>query len=93
MENINLTNIYLKLAKRFGFNEMKVSSILPTNREPIDMLMYFNGGNMKESDLGLVETIIKNNTNTTKNINISLKNSTLEIYVEFGNSNFIDDLF
>lgn len=100
MKNVNLTGIFLAMVESFGVNSFNLTSIVPEGGEPIDALITFDGGDFNWFDLEdaankceAVENIVKANlTGEVLQIRTSIKNSKLELYIEFENSKFLDDL-
>lgn len=100
MKNVNLTGLFLALATQFGVKSFEVSCITPNGSEPIDVLMYFKEGIVEVNDIPKILDIVKENTGEVKETGVKLTDNGfsniefkgIEIYIEFINSTFIDEL-
>lgn len=99
MKNVNLTGIFLAMASTFGCAGFNTNSLIPTDGEPIDMMLMFNVNKdtFKDEDIAKVNEIVYANIGeVVKQVDIKFDgdktNSNLTIYVEFANSTFIDNL-
>lgn len=93
MKNVNLTGLFLAMSAEFGVAGFELACITPVGKEPIDALIHFKDGLIGVFDLGKAEEIVKANlTGDVKQFNVSLMSGEIEVYIEFTNSTFIDEL-
>jgi len=94
MKNVNLSLIFLGMVADFGARGMEVSSIVPDGGiEPIDALISFKGCDMSTFDQHKADTIIADNiTGNVLQAVVKPKEDSIELYIEFENSKFLDDL-
>lgn len=94
MKNVNLTGIFLAMVAEFGVNHMQLDSIVPVGGdEPIDALISFKGCDMATFDQHKADTILSDNiTGKVLQAVVKAKDDSIEVYIEFENSDFIDSL-
>lgn len=94
MKNVNLSLIFLGMIADFGARGMNVTSIVPEGgEEPIDALITFTGCDMKSFDQHKADTIIADNiTGNVLQAVVKPKEDVIELYVEFENSKYLDEL-
>lgn len=85
MKNLNLTNLYLDLVKHYDVTGFDLSSLRKINdTEVMDVLMFFSPKNILIVDLQVVREIVNNNiAGFVKNIGVDIKESKIEIFIEF----------
>lgn len=93
MKNVNLTGLFLAMVAKFSVNSFDLHSVVPEGGEPIDALITFKGGNVGVFDLGKVLELVKENlTDAIKESGVKIKEGNVQVYIEFANSTFIDEL-
>jgi len=93
MKNVNLTGIFLAMIAQFGVSGFELSSIIPIDKEPIDALIKFKDATVNEEDIASINEIIYANViGEVRQVEAKLKDGTIEIYIEFTNSEFLDTL-
>ena len=99
MKNVNLTGLFLAMNENFNCAGFNCNSLIPDGREPIDMMLVFNvnKNTFKNEDIAKVNKIVYEHiTGEVKQVNIQFDddktNGNLTIYIEFMNSEFIDNL-
>lgn len=95
MKNVKLSGIFLAMVAEFGTRGFEVTSIVPDySIEPIDALITFKGCDMTTFNLSKANDIVKENIDMRDvlQVLVNAKQDSIEVYLEFIGSRFLDSL-